>query len=211
MLEVEMVASIRQNFGKGAMRSLRRAGRTPAVLYGPKMEPLSLSLETKAFSRALVRIHGQNAVVNLNIEGDQTTIKRHVLLKEVQADPVQDTVIHADFFEISLDEPRTLTVPIHFVGTPKGVDMGGILHVSMDKVPIRGLPLHIPDYIEADITALELGGPGMTCKDLVIPANVTLLVRGDAACASVVSASKGGEAAGPGPEAEGEEAPAEMG
>jgi large subunit ribosomal protein L25 len=190
MLQVDMAATIRQGFGKGAMRSLRQQGQTPAVLYGPKTEPLSLSLATKEFSKALLFLHGQNAVITLGVEGDKSAKKRYVMLKEVQTDPVRDTVVHADFYEISLQEPLTLSVPLKFSGTPKGVDMGGVLHTPITSILLRGMPLDIPDSIEIDVTALELNGPGITCKKLAIPENVTLLEDEDRLCAEVVHPSR---------------------
>ena len=112
------------------------------------------------------------------------------MLKEVQTDPVRDTLVHADFYEISIKDTITLSVPLKFVGKAKGVDMGGVLHVSSRTVHLQGLPLDIPDTIEIDITDLEINGPGVTCKDLDIPANVTLLEEAVKPCVSVVPASK---------------------
>ena len=208
MLQVNIAATVRQGFGKGAMRSLRQQGQTPAVMYGPKTAPLALSLATKEFSKALLFIHGQNAVFTLGVEGDRSEKKRHVILKEVQTDPVRDTVVHADFYEISLQEPITLSVPLKFNGTPKGVDMGGVLHTPMTSVHLRGMPLDIPDYIETDITALELNGPGITCKQLAIADNITLLEDGDRLCVEVVHPSRGVAEAGEGEEEVEEEAAA---
>lgn len=190
MLQVDMAARVRQGFGKGAMRSLRQQGQTPAILYGPKIDPLALSLATKDFSKALLFIHGQNAVFTLVVQEDKSDKKRHVILKEVQTDPVRDIVVHADFYEISLKKPITLSVPLKFSGTPKGVDMGGVLHTPTTSVLLRGLPLDIPDDIATDVTALELNGPGITCNNLVIPENVTLLEDGDRLCVEVVHPSR---------------------
>ncbi len=193
MLQVEMVASVRKDFGKGAMRSLRREGRTPAVLYGPQIDPMALSLETREFSKVLLNLHGENAVVTLDVKDGKKKKKRHVVLKEVQADPVMDTVIHADFLEISLDEPVSLPVTLKFAGTPKGVDMGGVLQVSMYKVILKGLPLDLPDFIEVDISALELGGQGVSCKDLSLPGNVTLIDDEERTCVAVAHPSRASE------------------
>ncbi|MDH5299466.1 MAG: 50S ribosomal protein L25, partial [Desulfobulbaceae bacterium] len=95
MLQVEMSARVRKSFGKGAARTTRRAGQTPAVVYGPKTEPLALELNTKDFTKGLIFINRRNAVVNLNIDDGGSTSTRHVVVKEIQADPVQDTLVHA--------------------------------------------------------------------------------------------------------------------
>lgn len=193
MLQFDMTATVRQDFGKGAMRSLRQQGQTPAILYGPKTDPLALTLATKEFTKALLTLQGQNAVFSMEVAGGKSKKKRHVMLKEVQTDPVRDTLVHADFYEISLKESITLPVLLKFVGTAKGVDMGGVLHVSLGSIHLQGLPLDIPDAIEVDITKLEINGPGVTCKDLDVPDKVTLLEEADKLCVSVVPASKGAE------------------
>lgn len=186
MLRVDMAATLRQNFGKGAARTLRRAGMTPAVLYGQGNESVSLSLETRGFTKQLVKIHGQNVVVALDVEGDGVNQKRHVMLKEVQKNPVTDLPIHADFYEISLEQPMTLPVSLRLHGQAKGVDLGGVLNVARHEVHLKGLPLDIPDWIEADITSLELGGKGLICGDLAIPENVELLDEAETVCVSVI-------------------------
>lgn len=204
MIQLDMAAAERQEFGKGASRRLRRAGRTPAVLYGPKGEPVALSIETAPFVKELVKLQGQMAVINLDLVSGDSAGKRYVIVKEIQKDPVSNALVHADFYEIHLDEPRTLSVNLNLLGTPKGVDLGGFLQVLKTSVLIQGLPLDIPDVIEADISGLKLGGKGLTCGDLKIPSNVTLIEDSDAVCASVVH-PKRADAGAEGEEEAGEE------
>lgn len=193
MLQVDLTATVRKDFGKGANRRLRREGRTPAILYGPKAQPLALSIETGFFTKSLLRIHGQNAIVNIDVEDGKSKEKRHVMIREIQKDPVQESVVHADFLELSLDAPITLPVQIIYNGIPIGVDLGGILHIAAKTVRVKGLPLDLPDSIEADVTALELDGPGLTCKDLNIPGQVSLQEKLDMICARVVKPSVGAD------------------
>jgi large subunit ribosomal protein L25 len=183
MIQVDMTASVRQDFGKGASRRLRSAGNTPAILYGQNSEPKALTMETKQLVKQLLKISGRNAVITLDVDGG----KHHVMVKEIQTDPVRDTLVHTDFLEISLETPAIFTVPLNFVGTAKGVDMGGFLQVSKEGVLVKGLPLDIPDSIEVDITALELNSKGIICGDLNIPENITLLEDDAALCVSVVT------------------------
>ena len=110
-----------------------------------------------------------------------------MLIKDVQKDPVSDTLIHVDFFEIPLDQEITLEVQMRYSGVAKGVDMGGILNITAHTVKLRGLPLDIPDEIEIDVSSLELGGQGVFCKDLSIPENVTLEENPERSCVSVVA------------------------
>ena len=189
MLQIDMTAQVRTAFGKGASRSLRRAGQTPAVLYGQKKDPMTLACNTKDLTRGLLSINRNNAIISLAIDEDGKSSTRHVITKEIQTDPVQDTVVHADFFEISLDDAMAFAVPLHYLGTAKGVDMGGEMVISMKTVKLKGKALDIPDFIEVDVNALVIG-TDITCKNLAIPSNVALEVDGDSVCVAVTVASE---------------------
>lgn len=183
MIQVNMTAQTRNTFGKGASRVIRRAGKTPAVLYGPKTDPVALELNTKDFTKGLLFINRRNAVVSLNV--DEGSVK-HVMVKEIQADPVTDTLVHADFIEISLEDKLTLSVPIKYVGKAKGVDLGGELHTFAKSVQLIGKPLDIPDFMEVDVTSLSIG-ESFCYSDLKIPAGVDMVNDGAKVCASVTS------------------------
>jgi large subunit ribosomal protein L25 len=187
MLQVDLTARVRKTFGKGNARALRRAGMTPAVLYGPKIDSMALELTTKPFTKALFGIHRRNAVISLEIENGDLPAKRHVMIREVQIDPVQGTLVHADFFEISLDTFVKLFVDVKFTGKPKGFESGGELQVAKGKVCLEALPLDFPDCVEVDITHLDIGD-SVTCKSLIIPDKVTLLEKENATCATVTTA-----------------------
>jgi large subunit ribosomal protein L25 len=187
MIQQDMTASIRREFGKGANHRLRQSGYAPAILYGQKSEPVALAMDAKVLTRALLRLLGHNAIVSLNIEGEKTKKKHHVLIKDIQTDPITDTVLHVDFLEIDMDKEITLDVPVIYTGTAKGVDMGGILNIMAHTVKIKGMPLAIPDEISVDVTPLELMSHGITCGDLTIPENVNLEEEPDKVCVSVVA------------------------
>ncbi len=184
MLKVDVSATIRTVFGKGAARRLRMNEQTPAVLYAGGADALSLQLESGALYRNLFDIHGRNAVVTLTIDGDVRE-KRHVLVKEIQKNPVTEQLIHVDFIEISLDKPRVFSVPIQYLGKAKGVDKGGVLQAFRTTVKLCGCPLDIPDAIQADITELDQGQAGLTCGDLNIPDNVELIDKRETVCVAV--------------------------
>jgi large subunit ribosomal protein L25 len=185
MLQQEMAAVVRKDFGKGAMRQLRMAGSTPAILYGLGQKVLPLQLETLPFVKQLLKIQRRNAVITLNIDGESS---RHVLIKELQTDPVRDTLIHADFYEIPLDKPRQFTVDLVVKGSAKGVDLGGILEVVATKVVVEGNPLNIPDTIDVDVTDLAIGD-NFLVSYLSLPENIKLLTSGDAVCATIIAPS----------------------
>jgi large subunit ribosomal protein L25 len=126
-------------------------------------------------------------VVSLDIEGENGKKKHHVLIKDIQTDPITDSVLHVDFLEIDMDKEIVLDVAVVYEGTAKGVDLGGILNIMAHTVKIKGMPLAIPDEIMVDVTPLELTSHGITCGDLTIPENVTLEEELDKVCVSIVA------------------------
>jgi large subunit ribosomal protein L25 len=174
MLQYDLSAQVRKEFGKGSNRSLRREGGTPAVLYGPKVEPMTLKFDTKTLTNTLLAMQRRNAVFSIEIEGASTSGKRHVMVKEIQTKPVDDSLLHVDFCEVSMDTPVVLDVPIKFAGQAKGVEMGGEMNVFHTKVALKGLVLDIPDFIEIDVSDLNIGDR-MHCGDLDIPAGIEIL------------------------------------
>lgn len=184
MLQVRMDSSVRTVFGKGPMRQMRMRQMTPGNLYSGGREPVSLQFDAADLFKNLLYIHGRNAVITLLVEGDSAG-ERHVLVQEIQKDPVSGALLHVDFLETDLQKSAQFTVPIEYVGTAKGVDLGGELQVFKQVVRLRGCPLDIPDVIKADITSLEQGGPGLTYGDLPLPANVEMLEKTSTTCVAV--------------------------
>ena len=201
MLQYDLSAQLRSKFGKGASRSLRWAGSTPAVLYGAKTEPTALQLDTKALTRTLLAMQRRNAVFSLDIEDGGSSVKRHVMVKEIQTKPVDNSLVHVDFLEIILEQPMTIGVPVKYSGNAKGVELGGELHIMLNKVVLQGLVLDIPDFIEINISGLAIGDH-LTCGDLAIPEGVKMLNDKAVNCVAVLDASKSRE-----DEEEGEETP----
>ena len=184
MLQVNIESTVRTVFGKGPMRQLRMRDVTPANLYSGGVASVSLQFETAKLYKSLLFIHGRNAVLSLKIEGDSKG-ERHVLVQEIQKAPINGSLMHVDFLEIDLAKPAAFTVPIEYVGTAKGVDLGGELQVFKDTVRLRGCPLDIPDVIKVDITPLEQGQAGLTYGDLPVPANVEMLEKAATTCVAV--------------------------
>jgi large subunit ribosomal protein L25 len=184
MLQVNIDSAVRTVFGKGPMRQLRMKEMTPANVYSGGAAPVPLQFETAKLFKDLLFIHGRNAVITLKVAGDSKP-ERHVLVQEIQKDPVTGNVLHVDFLEIALDKPLKFTVPVEYTGTAKGVDLGGELQVFKEVIALRGCPLDIPDVIQADITPLEQGGAGLTYGDLPVPANVEMLEKAEMVCVAV--------------------------
>ena len=185
MLQVDIPGAVRTVFGKGESRRLRMDKITPAVVYSKGDDPVALQFDEGTLYKNLLDIHGRNAVVTLDIEGDDKG-KRHVLVQEIQKDPVVEQLVHVDFLEIELDKPVDFAVPLRLTGVAKGVEMGGQLRVSRNTITLRGCPLDVPDEIVADITDLASGEAVLSCADLEIPANVEMLDDPATVCVSVI-------------------------
>lgn len=184
MIQVDMPADVRTGFGKGANRQLRMANRTPAVLYSGGKEAMPLQFDAGELFKNLLSIQRRNAIFSLTINGDEKE-KRHVLVKEIQKDPVTDKPVHLDFYEIALDQPIVFTVPLNLVGVAKGVDLGGELNVFKRSVKLKGCPLDIPDFLEADVTPLNRGDAGFILGSLAVPENCEMLENKEAVFVSV--------------------------
>ncbi len=197
MLQVDMSASIRESFGKGAMRRLRVSGNTPAVLYGNDKDVTSLQLDTKPFLKTLYQISRKNAVIKLSIDGDT----RHVMMREIQTDPVTDSLIHADFLEINLDTARMFSVKLEITGTAIGVDRGGELVPHCLVIDVEGAPLDVPDTITVDVTNLD-AGESILFSDITMPGSVKMVSDGNEICVEVISAKAAAALAAAGDAAE---------
>jgi large subunit ribosomal protein L25 len=160
----------REAVGKGAVGRLRRKGLVPAILYGGGGAPVALSVLPADVQRTL---HGHGAggvLVNLKLPGDVEP--RTAVVRELQYDPVRDTLIHIDFQAVRMDEEITVEVPIHVVGEPAGVkDQNGVLAVLMRTVEVSCLPSAIPERIDVDVSSLRIHDVA-TVANLQLPEGV---------------------------------------
>jgi large subunit ribosomal protein L25 len=177
---VELEVSTRDATGKGPMRRLRAEGGVPAVVYGSGSEQLNLKVD--AFSLGRVVRHGTNQLIDLKGLGKG----RLVLLKELQRDPVSQSLIHADFFEVDTKKKIHVAVPLHYEGRSHGVEMGGVQEVLVREVEVECLPLEIPDSFTLDVSALDIGD-SLHISDLSLPDTVSLLVADDVTVVHVVA------------------------
>lgn len=154
-MQTELVAVPRTEKGKQAAKKLRRAGLIPAVLYGHRFEPLHLALRERSFLAALRRERGLHGLVRLKVEGAEDG-EHTVLVKEVQRDPIRDQVLHVDLQKVHADEELQATVSLRFTGEAVGVKAGGILNHYLYEVRVQCLPRDLPEYIEVDVSHLNL-------------------------------------------------------
>ena len=156
-MEYIVEATERQEHGRGAARSLRRAGRVPGVLYGGK-KTVQLSLEARHLMSLLQDEAFRSSVVKVRLEGKSRTTQ--ALLREVQWHPVRRDIIHVDFQEVRADREISAQVPLHFINTDTapGVKLQhGVFTAVENQVAVHCLPQHLPEYIEVDAGTLEMG------------------------------------------------------
>jgi large subunit ribosomal protein L25 len=154
--QVSLQVATRSGTGKGAARSLRRAGKVPGVIYGHNREPEALAVESGALNKILLGISAGTTVLDVVVD-QRPAVK--ALIREIQRDSVRPTeILHLDLYEVRADEKVTLEVPIHLVGIPDGVrNFGGVLDHVLRELEIEVLPADIPEHVELDVTALTIG------------------------------------------------------
>ena len=151
MKQIELKGELRPTGSKADVKSIRRAGRVPCVLYGEGVENTPFSVDAQDL-KAIT--HTPNSyIINLNIDGKNQLAIFHA----VQYHPVTDEALHVDFLAISADKPVTIDVPIVLTGSSEGVKMGGKLMVHSRKLRVRSLIDELPDELKIDVTHLQLG------------------------------------------------------
>ena len=150
-------AEVREQTGKEMAKKLRAKGLMPAIFYGPDSETIALTLDPKELSTALQTEAGENVLIDLNIRKGEESLKKVVMLKELQVQPLQRMALHADFFEVSMDVMVAVEIPVHLLGKSEGVKVGGILEQVQRTIQIQCLPGDIPKSIDVDVSALMIG------------------------------------------------------
>ena len=182
MAENVLSADDRSATGKGANRRLRVAGRIPGVVYGKARAAQAVSLDPTSLEALLHKSGaGLNTLIDLSVGGRTNT----VLVKELQRHPVHGSYMHVDFFQVDLSQKVTVSVPIHFVGKARGVEFGGILDHPLRELEVECLPRAIPEFIEVDVSALEVG-QAIHVSEVHLPEGVEVKTEATLPVASVV-------------------------
>jgi large subunit ribosomal protein L25 len=170
----ELNAIQREAGGKGAARAIRREGRVPAVIYGDKKDPESISLDYVDVLKALNTGQFLATVFNINIEGSGKT---RVIPRDIQVDPVKDFPMHVDFLRIAKNARIVVEINVSFVGEEEspGMKRGGVLNVVRHEIEISAPADAIPDGIEIDISELEIGDT-LHASAIKLPAGVELTI-----------------------------------
>lgn len=150
MKSITIKGSERESVGKAATRAARNAGMVPCVLYGGD-QPVHFTAEEMSFKNLVYTPNVHTVVIDL---AGKTY---NAILQDIQFHPVSDKILHIDFYQLHDDKEITMDVPVKITGTSPGVLGGGVLRVNQRKLKVRALPANLPDYVEANISELEMG------------------------------------------------------
>ena len=154
---IELKTNIRITTGNGPARRLRQKGQIPAVLYGPGIESVLLSVNITDIEMVLKKGRIGQALLNLVIPNNGETSTKTVMVKELQLHPVSRDFLHIDFYEVAMDRKIMVNVPITTTGKAKGVEVGGVLQIIRRELEVQCFPLDVPESIEIDVTDLDIG------------------------------------------------------
>lgn len=174
MEKILLKAEKRTELGKGSARSLRRSNILPAVLYA-KGFSTPIKLQRKDITKLMVSGKREHALITIELSGGEGKKTDHwTLIKDYQLDPVRNELLHVDFIEISLKKKIKTTVPIVVTEESAGVKKGGILQQQLRDVEIECLPTQIPEGMEVDVSAVDIGH-SLHISDLKIKEGVKIL------------------------------------
>ncbi len=177
--QIQLKAKPRVEVGKNLLKRLRSEGSIPAIVYGVHIEPVAISVNGKDFEYALHHASSENVLVDLQVEENGASQNRLALIQEVQHHPVTDNILHVDFHEVSMTEKLRTVVPIHTIGEPIGVKTGGgVLEHIMRELKVECLPADLPESIDVNIEALEVG-VSFHVREFQLPKGVVVLDQPD--------------------------------
>ena len=170
-MKYELEVESREKAGKGVARELRRQGKIPGVLYGGGKSQF-LALNHNLARKLVLSQVGHTGLLTVKVPGQEDKV---AVLQDHQLDPVTGAILHIDLFEVSMEKPIRVKVPVAVIGeAPIGIKEGGILHQPLRELHIECLPGLIPDHIEVTATNLAVGH-GIHVKEVEAPEGVKIL------------------------------------
>ena len=195
-MNIEKTLSVqkREGCGKGPSGRLRAEKLIPGVFYTASGENISVQAPVLPLEKIYGEM-GHTTVFNLEIEDNGKKTLHPVLIWQVQFHPYTRAFTHIDFYGVDLDKEVTVDVPVEFVGTSRGVKLGGVLETYREMVRLTSKPLSMPQKIVVDVTDMGINDT-VTVSDLKLPENVRAVFDQNYALVSVISKSKDEEAEG---------------
>jgi large subunit ribosomal protein L25 len=182
----ELKATARPKSGKGAARAERRAGRVPGVIYGNNQPPLAISVDDAELRQRILAGRFLTTIYDIDLEG-----KRHrVIPRDFHLDPVRDFPLHVDFMRLGEGATIRVSVPLHIVNaeTAPGVKRGGTVNIVTHTLDLECSVDNIPQYVEADVSGLEISY-SLHLSDIKLPPGVKSLLREDVTLVTIVPPS----------------------
>ena len=170
--EFNLIAEMRDDQGKGASRRLRRQGKVPAVIYGAGRDPRNLMFDHNKVLRQLEDPSFYSSILNIKV-GEKS---RAAIVKDIQRHPSKKQIIHIDLQRIVEDEQIKMQIPIHYLGEEDAVGVkigGGTVTKVMTELEISCLPKDLPEFLEVDISELELDQM-LNVSDISLPEGVEI-------------------------------------
>ena len=172
MAQVKLNVELRDGSGKGVARKLRAAGKVPAVVYGKGLETKAVIVDPADLEQAIAGEAGLNTLITL--KGAPELDGKVVILKNVDIHPLKRSMVCADFHAIDLKAKSSFMVPVNIVGTAVGQKEGGALQLIRNELEVLCLPTEVPQFIDIDVTALEIGDT-IHIEEVTVPENVELV------------------------------------
>ncbi|NNJ75128.1 MAG: 50S ribosomal protein L25/general stress protein Ctc [Anderseniella sp.] len=186
---VTLNASVRERAGKGAARAVRREGRVPAVIYGDKKDPQTISMDYRELMKQVQTGRFLSTLIDIDVDGS----KVRTIPRDVQFDPVRDFVVHVDFLRLGKGARIAVEVAINFLGDEDspGLKRGGVLNVVRHTVEIMCPADAIPESFDMDISELDIGD-GLHSTDLTLPEGMAFTITDRDFTIATISAPSGG-------------------
>ncbi len=186
---VTLNASVRERAGKGAARAVRREGRVPAVIYGDKKDPQTISMDYRELMKQVQTGRFLSTLIDIDVDGT----KVRTIPRDLQFDPVRDFVVHVDFLRLGKGARIAVEVAINFLGDEDspGLKRGGVLNVVRHTVEIMCPADAIPESFDMDISELDIGD-GLHSTDLTLPEGMTFTITDRDFTIATISAPSGG-------------------
>jgi large subunit ribosomal protein L25 len=182
----ELKATARPKSGKGAARAERRAGRVPGVIYGNNQPPLAISVDDAELRQRILAGRFLTTIYDIDLEGK----KHRVIPRDFHLDPVRDFPLHVDFMRLGEGATIRVSVPLHIVNaeTAPGVKRGGTVNIVTHTLDLECSVDNIPQYVEADVSGLEISY-SLHLSDIKLPPGVKSLLREDVTLVTIVPPS----------------------
>lgn len=162
-----MKATTRTESGSKSAKRLRAAGQVPGIVYGHGQAPVAVAMDMHEVEMA---IQHHERLLDIDIDGKTES----VMFKEVQYDALGDNIVHIDLFRVNLDETIEVSVALHLVGTPAGVNEGGAIQQINNEITIETTPRNMPEELRVDVEGLNIGDH-LCAKDVVLPEGMKLV------------------------------------